>query len=120
MINNIKLNKLKRQITDLIYEKHLNKYEQYKLNYFIEEYKKLDNDKTPFAYIALAKHYLSIGNINLAEENIKKDLVLLKCFLNLKKLMFFILNLLKLKICMPWKLFMVLLVSLIFGSLFLE
>ena len=72
MINNIKLNKLKRQITDLIYEKHLNKYEQYKLNYFIEEYKKLDNDKTPFAYIALAKHYLSIGNINLAEENIKK------------------------------------------------
>lgn len=72
MENNKKLSYLRKQINNLIYEKHLNKYEQNKLNYFIEEYKKLDNDRTPFVYIALAKHYLSIGNIKLAKENIRK------------------------------------------------
>ena len=38
-MNNI--TKLKLQINDLIYKKNLTKYEYYKLNYFIEEYKKL-------------------------------------------------------------------------------
>lgn len=72
MKNTLELRKLRKQITDLIYKKQLNKYEQYKLDYFIDEYKKLDNDETPFIYIALAKHYLSIENIKLANENIKK------------------------------------------------
>ena len=68
-MNNI--TKLKLQINDLIYKKNLTKYEYYKLNYFIEEYKKLDKNNTPFIYVALAKHYLSIGNIKSAMKNLK-------------------------------------------------
>lgn len=71
MENNKKLSNLRNQINNLIYEKHLNEYEKYKLNYFIEEYKKLDNNQTPFVYIALVKHYLSINDVKLAQENIK-------------------------------------------------
>lgn len=72
MDNTLRLRELRWKINHLIYPKKLNKYEQYKLNYYIDEYKKLDNDNTPFVYIALAKHYLSIGNSKLAEENLKK------------------------------------------------
>ncbi len=71
MENNKKLSVLRKQINNLVYEECLDKYKKNKLNYLIEEYKKIDNDQTPFVYIALAKYYLTFNNIKLALENIK-------------------------------------------------